>query len=106
MGAFNYSRQRTQTAWNATGVRQNAVNIFYTRSYRITTYAPTLYKTYCFALQKRRFCTVKAALLHRKRAAFAPSNRNYRFSLEVSLQKSGTYLKPQGRNIGNCNGEF
>ena len=44
------------------------------------------YKTYCFALQKRRFCTVKAALLHRKRAAFASPNRNYRFSSEVSLQ--------------------
>ena len=29
------------------------------------------YKTCCFAFQKRRFCTVKAALLHCKTAAFA-----------------------------------
>ena len=86
--------------------RHEAVNIFRTRNYCITTYAPTLYKTYCFALQKRRFCTVKAALLHRKTAAFATPNRNYCFSSEVSLQKWGTYLKPQGKNIGNCNGEF
>ena len=27
-------------------------------------------KTYCFAFQKRRFCTVKAALLRCKTAAF------------------------------------
>ncbi|PJI26275.1 hypothetical protein CTM58_11085 [Prevotella intermedia] len=63
-----------------------AVNIFHTRNNRITTYAPTLYKTYCFAFQKRRFCTVKAAVLHRKTAAFATPNRNYRFSEELSLQ--------------------
>ena len=44
------------------------------------------YKTYCFALQKRRFYTVKAALLPSKRAAFAMSNRNYYFSSELSLQ--------------------
>ena len=83
-----------------------AVNIFRTRNNRITTYAPILYKTYCFALQKRRFCTVKAAVLHRKTAAFATPNRNYHFLSELSLQKWGTYLKPQGKNIGNCNGEF
>ena len=45
-----------------------------------------LYKTYCFAFQKRRFCTVKAAVLHRKTYAFATSNRNYHFSYELSLQ--------------------
>ena len=55
------------------GTRHKAVNIFHTHNYCITTYAPTLYKTYCFALQKRRFCMVKAALLHRKTAAFATS---------------------------------
>ena len=44
------------------------------------------YKTYCFALQKRRFYKVKAALLPSKRAAFAMSNRNYYFSSELSLQ--------------------
>ena len=83
-----------------------SVNIFHKRNYCVTVLLSAYYETYCFAFQKRRFCTVKAALLHRKTAAFATPNRNYRFSLEVSLQKWGTYLKPQGRNIGNCNGEF
>ena len=49
------------------------------------------YKTYCFALQKRRFYTVKAALLPSKRAAFAMSNRNYYFSSELSLQSQGDF---------------
>ena len=97
---------RPYTLLYISGTRHEAVNIFRTRNNRITTYVPTLYKTYCFALQKRRFCTVKAAVLQRKTYAFASPNRNYRFSSEVSLQKWGTYLKPQGRNIGNCNGEF
>ena len=97
---------RPYTLLYISGTRHETVNIFYTRNYCITTSAPTLYKTYCFAFRKRRFCTVKAALLHRKTAAFAPPNRNYRFLSEVSLQKWGTYLKPHGRNIGNCNGEF
>ena len=48
-----------------------------------------LCKTYCFAFQKRRFCTVKAALLHRKTYAFAMPKRNYRFSTELSLQNKG-----------------
>ena len=43
-------------------------------------------KTYCFAFQKRRFCTVKAAVLQCKTAAFAMSNRNCYFSSELSLQ--------------------
>ena len=45
-----------------------------------------LCKTYCFAFQKRRFCTVKAAVLHRKTYAFAMPKRNYRFSTKLSLQ--------------------
>ena len=49
------------------------------------------YKTYCFALQKRRFYTVKAALLPSKRAAFAMSNRNYYFSSELSLQNQSKF---------------
>ncbi|PDP58148.1 hypothetical protein CLI71_11935 [Prevotella intermedia] len=57
-----------------------SVNIFHKYNYRITTYLPILYKTYCFAFQKRRFCTVKAAVLRCKRAAFATPNRNCRFS--------------------------
>ncbi|PIK20260.1 hypothetical protein CTI18_02370 [Prevotella intermedia] len=44
------------------------------------------YKTYCFAFQKRLFCTVKAAVLQRKRAAFALSKRSYHFLRELSLQ--------------------
>ena len=60
----------------------NGVNIFHKRVNRITILLSMRCKTYCFALQKRRFCTVKAALLHRKTAAFATPNRNYRFSSE------------------------
>ena len=44
------------------------------------------YKTCCFAFQKRRFCTVKAAVLHRKTYAFAMSKRSYHFLTELSLQ--------------------
>jgi len=58
---------------------KSCVNIFRKHIYRIITLLSTHYKTYCFAFQKRRFCTVKAALLHRKTYAFATSNRNYRF---------------------------
>ncbi|ATV31943.1 hypothetical protein CTM45_10975 [Prevotella intermedia] len=54
----------------------NSVNIFRKRNYCVTSLLSTLCKTYCFALRKRRFCTVKAALLHRKTAAFATPNRN------------------------------
>ncbi len=50
------------------------------------------YKTYCFAFQNRRFCTVKAAVLHRKTYAFATPNRNYRFSSELSLQNHCFYV--------------
>ena len=60
----------------------NSVNIFHKRINCITILLSACCKTYCFALQKRRFCTVKAAVLRRKTAAFAVSNRNYRFSSE------------------------
>ena len=63
-------------------IRTNSVNIFHKRINRITIYISTCCKTYCFAFQKRRFCTVKAAVLHCKTAAFAVPNRNYRFSSE------------------------
>ncbi len=36
------------------------VNIFRKRSYCVTHYTSTHYKTYCLAFQNRRFCTVKA----------------------------------------------
>ena len=39
-----------------------------------------------FASKKWLFCTVKAALLHRKTAAFATSKRSYHFLTELSLQ--------------------
>ncbi len=63
-------------------MRTNSVNIFHKFISCVTIYISTCCKTYCFALQKRRFCTVKAAVLQRKTAAFAVSNRNYRFSSE------------------------
>ena len=65
---------------------EKCVNIFRKRGFCVTHSLSTQYKSYCFAFQKRRFCTVKAALLHRKTAAFATPNRNYAFSLELSLQ--------------------
>ena len=37
-----------------------SVNIFYKRIYRVTIYLSMRCKTYCFAFQKRLFCTVKA----------------------------------------------
>ena len=58
------------------------VNIFHKYNYYLTILLSAHYKTYCFAFQKRRFCTVKAALLQRKTAAFAMPNRNYHFSYE------------------------
>ena len=38
----------------------NCVNIFRKHNYSVTTCISTLCKTYCFAFQKRLFCTVKA----------------------------------------------
>ncbi|ATV53938.1 hypothetical protein CTM50_11875 [Prevotella intermedia] len=52
----------------------------------VTALLSTFCKTYCFAFQKRRFCTVKAAVLHRKTYAFATSKRSYHFLTELSLQ--------------------
>ena len=65
---------------------ERRVNIFRKYSYYLTPYLSTHYKTYCFAFQKRRFCTVKAALLRCKTYAFAMPNRNYGFPSELSLQ--------------------
>ena len=59
-----------------------SVNIFRKHNYCVTILFPAYYKTCCFAFQKRRFCTVKAAVLQRKTAAFAMPNRNYHFSYE------------------------
>ena len=49
------------------------------------------YKTYCFAFQKRRFYTVKAAVLQGKTAAFATPKRSYHFLRELSLQNQDTF---------------
>ena len=57
-------------------MRTNSVNIFCKCISCVTIYISTCCKTYCFAFQKRRFCTVKAAVLHCKTAAFAVPNRN------------------------------
>ncbi|ATV34184.1 hypothetical protein CUC00_11070 [Prevotella intermedia] len=62
------------------------VNIFHKHLYRIRTSLSTHYKTYCFTFQKRRFCTVKAAVLHRKTYAFATPKRSYHFLTLLSLQ--------------------
>ena len=37
-----------------------SVNIFYKETYRVTISLSMCCKTYCFAFQKRLFCTVKA----------------------------------------------
>ncbi|RQE05010.1 hypothetical protein D2S45_04815 [Prevotella intermedia] len=71
--------------------RYKCVNIFHKRIYRITILLSTHCKTYCFTFQKSRFCKVKAALLRCKTYAFATSNRNYRFSSELSLQNQGDF---------------
>ncbi|RQE05016.1 hypothetical protein D2S45_04850 [Prevotella intermedia] len=59
-----------------------SVKIFHRHKCCVTFSLSTHCKSCCFAFQKRRFCKVKAAVLHRKTAAFATSNRNYRFSSE------------------------
>ena len=41
-------------------MNENDVNIFRKYNYRVTHYTSVYYKTYCFAFQKRLFCTVKA----------------------------------------------
>ncbi|ATV55788.1 hypothetical protein CTM61_10465 [Prevotella intermedia] len=67
------------------------VNIFHERNSCITRSLSTSCKTYCFAFQKCRFCTVKAAVLQCKTAAFAMPNRNCRFLSELSLQKRSRF---------------
>jgi len=65
---------------------ERCVNIFHGNIFCVTALLSTLCKTYCFAFQKRRFCTVKAAVLHRKTYAFATPKRSYHFLTELSLQ--------------------
>ena len=61
----------------------NCVNIFHKHNYCITAYISALYKTYCFAFQKRRFCTVKAAVLQRKTYAFGKRKKKHWFSVKI-----------------------
>ena len=68
-----------------------SVNIFYKEIYRVTISLSMRCKTYCFAFQKRLFCTVKAQVLQRKRAAFAMPKRSYHFLRELSLQNQGGF---------------
>ena len=77
---FSFYRQKTD---------DKSVNIFHKHIYYVTTSLSTHCKTYCFAMRKRRFCTVKAAVLRCKRAAFAVPKRNQRFSCELYLQNQG-----------------
>ena len=53
-------------------------------------------KTYCLALQKRRFCKVKAAVLQRKTYAFGKQKKKYCFSVKIfrnySKVKWGTWI--------------
>ena len=51
-----------------------------------------LCKTYCFAIQKWLFYQPKAAVLHRKTAAFATSKRKYHFFKDLSLQNRSENL--------------
>ena len=80
------------------------VKYFRKRIYCLTNLLSACYKTYCFAFQKRRFCTVKAAVLVCKRAAFATSKRNCRFSREFSLQNESDFkcLFRAGKRKATC----
>ena len=68
------------------GKAQKDVNIFHKHIFILTISLSIHCETYCFAFQKRLFYTVKAQVLHRKRAAFAMPKRKYHFSIELSLQ--------------------
>ena len=95
-GACNplYFRQQTKSligGKNTITRRGKSVNILRKGSYRITALLSMLCKIYCFALQKRRFCKVKAALLRCKRAAFATPKRRCRF-LKILFLQSWSFL--------------
>ncbi len=68
------------------------VNIFRKKCGCVTTSLSMLCNTYCLALQKRRFCTVKPYVLHRKTYGFATPNRLYHFLTELFLQNKGGFL--------------
>ena len=69
-----------------------SVNIFYNEIYRVTISLSMRCKTYCFAMQKRRFYTIKAAVLHCKTAAFATPKRSYHFLRKLYLQNQSSFL--------------
>ncbi len=76
------------------------VNIFHRHSSCVILLLLRRYKTYCFAFQKRRFCTVKAAVLHRKTAAFAMPKRSYHFLRELFLQNGRCFRIRHKRRKG------
>ena len=85
------------------GKAQKDVNIFHKHVFRLTHSLSTHCETYCFAFQKRLFYTVKAQVLHRKRAAFAMPKRKYHFPIELSLQKSQLFFNDNiQQQQGNC----
>ena len=81
-GLHTFKDSTLENSPNALKTPKKGVNIFHKLIYCITVSLSTLCKTYCFAIQKRRFCKVKAAVLPSKTAAFAMPNRNCRFSPE------------------------
>ena len=81
---------------------------FHRRPYCVTHLLSTLPKPIVLHSKKRRFCKVKAAVLHRKTYAFATSNRNYRFFVRIIFTKQGWFpckttlytLRICGRGVG------
>ncbi|ATV52014.1 hypothetical protein CTM50_02425 [Prevotella intermedia] len=84
-----YFRQQTQSligGKNTITRQRKSVNILRKGSCRVTALLPMPCETYCFAFQKRRFCKVKAAVLQRKRVAFATPKRRCHFFKILFLQ--------------------
>ncbi len=75
-GLHTFKDSTLENSPNALKTQKKGVNIFHKLIYCITISLSPLCKTYCFAIQKRLFCTVKAAVLRCKTAAFAMPNRN------------------------------
>ena len=58
-GVHTFKDSTLENSPNALKMQKKGVNIFYKLIYCITISLSTLCKTYCFAFQKRLFCTVK-----------------------------------------------
>ena len=68
------------------------VNIFYECERCVGCLLSVYYNDCYFVFQKRRFQMIKAAVLHRKTAAFATLKHSYHFLGELSLQSDGEIL--------------